>query len=230
MRHFRSGKGAMANTVIEKSTRQRLIEAAGELFAEKGFKATTVRDISEKAGANVAAVNYHFGDKEKLYEGVIFHIIDGIKEEFPVDKGFEKTSSPEERLHVFVRNLLYRFADPARPSWHGALLAEERMNPRPVVLTIMHAEIMKSHSILGSIVGEALGPDAGREDIELCGASVVGQLMFHAHMCRPNAPELLKREAMSVEELELLARHISDFSLAGIERLRMSREAAKNDS
>ena len=219
----------MTDIATEKSTRERLIEAAGELFAEKGFKATTVRDISEMANANVAAVNYHFGDKEKLYEGVIFHIIDGIKEEFPIDRGFEKTSSPEERLHAFVRNLLYRFADPARPSWHGALLAEERMNPRPVVLTTMHEEIMKSHSILGSIIGELLGPGAEREDVELCGASVVGQLMFHAHMQHPHAPKLLKREAMSAEDLEHLARHISDFSLAGIERLRMIIKEARND-
>ena len=215
----------MTDTVIEKSTRERLIEAAGELFAEKGFKETTVRDISESAGANVAAVNYHFGDKEKLYEGVILHIIEGIKEEFPIDRGFEEASSPEERLHVFVRNVLYRFADPARPAWQGALIAEERMNPRPIVLSTMHGEIVKTHSILESVVGDLLGPGAERQDIELCDASVMGQLLFHAHMRHPHVPALLKREAMSVEELERLARHISDFSLAGIKRLRMSREA-----
>ena len=48
-------------------TRQRLIEAAGEVFAERGFRAATIRDIVERAGANIAAVNYHFGDKENLY-------------------------------------------------------------------------------------------------------------------------------------------------------------------
>ena len=60
---------------IEQSTKKRLIEAAGSLFADKGFKETTVRDICEQAGANVAAVNYHFGDKEKLYGEVINLII-----------------------------------------------------------------------------------------------------------------------------------------------------------
>ena len=48
-------------------TKVRLIEAAGEEFAGKGFDATRIRTICDRAGANIAAVNYHFGDKEQLY-------------------------------------------------------------------------------------------------------------------------------------------------------------------
>ena len=218
----------MAEIEVARSTQQRLIEAAGELFAEKGFKETTVRDISERAGANLAAVNYHFGDKEKLYEGVVFHLIDGIKKEFPIDKGFEEATSAEERLLAFVRNLLYRFGDPDRPAWQGALLAAERMNPRPVVLSIMHEEIFKTHSLLTSIINDLLGPDAAADDIAFCTASVMGQLMFHAHPKLPHVPEVLKREQMSAEELEQLAQHIATFSMAGMRRVKKNiKERAK---
>ena len=48
------------------NTRQRVLEAAGEVFAERGFRAATVREICQRAKANLAAVNYHFGDKERL--------------------------------------------------------------------------------------------------------------------------------------------------------------------
>ena len=48
-------------------TRQRLLQAAGQLFAEKGYEGASVRDICKKAQANFAAVNYHFHDKERLY-------------------------------------------------------------------------------------------------------------------------------------------------------------------
>ena len=52
-------------------TRQRVLEAAVEVFAEQGFRKTTVRDICKRAHANVAAINYHFRDKEGLYTAVL---------------------------------------------------------------------------------------------------------------------------------------------------------------
>jgi len=53
-----------------RETRDRLLEEAEPLFAERGFEATSVRDITAAAGANLAAVNYHFGGKDKLYREV----------------------------------------------------------------------------------------------------------------------------------------------------------------
>ena len=52
-------------------TRRQLLEAAGEVFAEAGFRDATVREICRRAGANIAAISYHFGDKEKLYAEVL---------------------------------------------------------------------------------------------------------------------------------------------------------------
>src|SRR5208337_1816147 len=52
-------------------TRQRLLEAAGELFAEKGFRLAGTREICRKAGTDIAAIHYHFGNKENLYEAVL---------------------------------------------------------------------------------------------------------------------------------------------------------------
>ncbi len=210
----------MAELTAQKTTRDRLIEASGELFAEKGFKETTVRDIIERAGANLAAVNYHFGDKEKLYEEIILYIIKGITKNFPIDRDLDIKSSPEDRLRIFIRNMLYRFADPARPAWQGILVAQERMNPRPIILTVIHEEISKTRVLLFSIVQELLGADAGVDEVELCILSIMGQLMFQAHIRSPHAPPMFRKENLTGEEFKDIIQHITDFSLAGIEGVR----------
>ena len=56
-------------------TRDRLLQAAAEIFAEKGFAATTVREICLRAPANLALINYYFGDKLALYKEVLQHAI-----------------------------------------------------------------------------------------------------------------------------------------------------------
>ena len=207
-----------------RSTRQRLIEAAGELFAEKGFKETTVREISECAGANLAAVNYHFGDKEKLHEEVILHILSAIWKEFPINKDMEEASSPEERLHLFVKNTIRRFIDPERPAWHGILLARERMNPRPSILPAIHKTIAETIALLSSILQELMGPEAQAEDVELCTNSIMGQIFFQAHLRSEGAPPLVRRPPATNEEVGILVDHITTFSLAGTRQVRKTRE------
>ena len=71
------------------NTKERLLKAASEIFAEKGFRDATVAEICEAAEANIAAVNYHFGNKETLYDEVwlraftlaveYYKVIDAIK-------------------------------------------------------------------------------------------------------------------------------------------------------
>lgn len=93
-------------------TRQRLLEAAEQLFAEQGFEKVTVRDVTEKAGANVAAVNYHFGSREGLVEKVIERYLTPINEERMARleslerKAGGKPVALEEILDAFVRPFL----------------------------------------------------------------------------------------------------------------------------
>ena len=61
---------------MEGTTKQRLLEAAEELFADGGFESVSVREITALAGANVAAVNYYFGDKKRLYAAIFDTVFD----------------------------------------------------------------------------------------------------------------------------------------------------------
>src|ERR1700758_521994 len=87
----------------EENTRDRILTAAGEVFAEQGFEGATIRAITERAGVNVAAVNYHFRDKAELYTRVVVDAC-SARRAFR-DVIAEAPDSPEERL----RSLIYHF-------------------------------------------------------------------------------------------------------------------------
>src|SRR5947209_3396397 len=70
--------------MLDRDTRQRVLEAAGAIFAARGFEAASVRDICDRAGANVSAVNYHFRSKEQLYVEAVRHAYESIAERVPL--------------------------------------------------------------------------------------------------------------------------------------------------
>src|SRR5580658_4493065 len=95
------------------ATRARLIESAGHVFAEHGFQAATVRDICTRAGANIAAVNYHFRDKAGLYLAVLRHSMTaGASHPEPRDAA-ALAETPEEALRLMIAAMLLRFHDPS---------------------------------------------------------------------------------------------------------------------
>ena len=109
-------------------TRQKILNTAGQQFADKGYKGTTIRDICRKAGVNVAAVNYHFGGKETLYKEVVAssHPADvRDKTEFPPDM------PARDKLHAFILGFLTHIRSLPRDSWHLRLMMRELNNPTP---------------------------------------------------------------------------------------------------
>jgi AcrR family transcriptional regulator len=95
-------------------TRRQLLEAAGEVFAEAGFRNATVREICRRAGANIAAINYHFGDKEKLYTEVLRYSHGKTLEKYPTLLGVAENSPPEKKLRAFIQSLLLRIFETGR--------------------------------------------------------------------------------------------------------------------
>src|ERR1700733_7058269 len=103
-----SSKAPAPTQGFHDATRRHLLEAAAEVFAEVGFRAATVRQICERAGANIAAVNYHFGDKEKLYRAGLKSTLQTAIAKYPPDYGLPARATPEQRLRVFIRSFLLR--------------------------------------------------------------------------------------------------------------------------
>jgi AcrR family transcriptional regulator len=99
----------MNQTIVPNSgPKLRLVEAAEKLFAEKGFEAVSVRDITKEAGANVAAVNYHFGSRDGLVVAVISRYLMPVNQErlARLDRVERSGGTVEEVLAAFVRPMV----------------------------------------------------------------------------------------------------------------------------
>lgn len=206
---------ALPHSNSDLDTRRRLLEVAGEVFAEHGFRAATVRDICQLAGANVAAINYHFGDKETLYREVLKSSLCADLERFPPNMGLGPMPSAEERLAAFVRSFLLRILSADSPQWLMKLMSREMIEPTGALDQLVENVHRPLFAQLNSIVTDIGGAHMDEGTRVWCAHAVIAQCIFYKHaqavICRmgstvPSAPA----------DIDRLAEQITRFSLAGI--------------
>lgn len=192
-------------------TRAKLLEAAGQVFAEQGFHAATVREICARAGANVAAVNYYFGDKSELYEQVLRQALCTVHDS-QLREALTRVQ-PEEALRRAIRHILGRLLDSSRPNWAMLLMTHEMAQPTPALARVIEEIIGPNYAMLRGIIGRMLGLPADHEKTRLCAHSIVGQIL-HYKQARTAIAHLWPDLDMSPAGLDRIALHIADFSLA----------------
>jgi AcrR family transcriptional regulator len=201
------------------STRQKLLTAACEVFAENGFKNTTVRDICNRAEVNVAAINYHYGNKEKLYEAV-WEYTNNLAVKNRVNLlDLEGTSVPEKKIRIFIKTFLDNILNQDRPEWDFKIVAHEMMEPTGAFNNIIEKMIRPSFLSLRDIVKELLGEGVPSEKVEKCTLSIVGQCLYY-RFANPVVRQLLPEQTFDKKGLEELADHITEFSLSALKQMR----------
>lgn len=203
-------------------TRQQLLEAAGAVFAERGFRNTTVREICQRASANIAAVNYHFGDKEKLYLEVFRYSQEKSHQRYPFLPG-AAAQSPEKKLHAFVHSMLLRIFEKDEAAWHGQLMLREMIEPTPALDFVVAEKIRPMADQMRGLIAELLGCDVDDERVRPCSFSVVSQCVFYHH-CRSVVTRLFPDQCFDAESLKQLAEHITRFSVAGLKAFRAAKK------
>ena len=199
-------------------TRTRLLQAARDVFGEVGFRRATVREICARAGANVAAINYHFGDKDGLYAEVVKSSLAAGLQKYPVDMGTGPNPTAEQRLHAFVRSFLYRTLGRGEHACAGRIMLWEMVEPTAVLEELYRERIRHLYGGLQAIVAELLGPAATPARVRMGCASVLGQCAFY----RLGESLLSKIQSgpttnLPPEQIEALAEHIARFSAAGLQ-------------
>src|SRR5579875_618397 len=193
--------------------RERLLEAAGEIFAEKGFKGATVRDIIDRAGVNIAAVNYYFRDKKSLYIETVKHAACGESEDAHL--AWAPGTPPAEKLRDLIRFQLLKLLDPSRPAWLSRLIMRELTQPSAACAELVREYIEPRSKVLLGILRELLPPGTPRRKLYLTAFSIVGQCHFYCSH-KPIIRLLLGEDEYQRLDPATLAEHITQFTLRAL--------------
>lgn len=195
-------------------TRQRLIDAAGTIFAEKGYEAASVRDICQQASANIAAVNYHFGDKRSLYVAAVRHAQSCADSDQP-EIVWPPGMPPTERLREYIRTMLERKLEGNKPVWHLEIMLREMAHPTEACAAVVEDYVRPMANGMRAILLDLLGEDFPDDQGKLIGFSIVGQVLFY-YVHQPMIRLLIGEDEYQKLTVKALAEHIANFSLAAM--------------
>lgn len=200
-------------------TRERLIQVARQLFAERGYHHVTVRDISQLAEANLAAVGYHFGDKLSLYRTVAQLGLESLR------SAGERAVAPaelsaEEKIRHYVHSYLPRIIRPeGQVEWFQRVIRHEMAQPTPIAQELSEQIFRPRMQYLANLVAEIMDCSADDRRVQHAVFSIQAQCMFYV---RDSFRSIVFASwpTQTPDEIRAAADHIADFSLAGIRALR----------
>ena len=196
-------------------TVSQILNAAGEVFASKGFKETTVREICAAADANVASINYHFGDKERLYIETVKHAKNSLEAAVPLPEQIESVD-PENALRLFIETLAHRVLNPEVESWKHELLVREFMNPSKACQEMMEETIHPFMGSLHGILGRLMSENTPHYVIQQLAFSVISQCVYYRLQNRLVTLLVDPKDMENYYSPKMLAEHIYRFSVAAI--------------
>jgi len=198
-------------------TRDRLLKAAAQLFAARGFKDVTVREICRAGRANVAAVNYHFGDKAGLYREVLQVAIDVIRETNDAGRAAGIGHPPEEKLRRYLVVFLRRALAPQNETVYR-LIQREMDHPTPAMDAIVEQGARPRIEYVASVVAEITGGDPRDPNVLYCVGAILSQTIIYVRI-NPIAERLGFKFTPTKPNIEAAAERIAAFSLGGIRQI-----------
>jgi len=195
--------------------RDEILAAAGPIFADKGFKGATVREICAAAGVNLAAINYYFGDKRRLYIESVNRAHESRSQQVPMPVWPDGTA-PETKLRDYVRTMVTRMVVLTEGPWQTRLVTREVLHPTEACRELSTNYFQPLFRLLLSIIKEVVRDPLPEERLHKIGWSIIGQCVFYrvaGDVVKMMTSESEIKAEFTVEDL---ARHIADFSLSAL--------------
>jgi TetR/AcrR family transcriptional regulator, regulator of cefoperazone and chloramphenicol sensitivity len=197
----------------DRETRERLLKAAEAMFADRGFKRVTVREICRAARANIAAVNYYFGDKLGLYRNVLQAATESMRNLTEEARAAGAGQPPDEKLRRYLRIFLHRLLAPDHEAMYR-LVQREIQDPTPVLDEVVEHGVRPRLLYLSEIVADIIGCDVSDPRVLPCAASIQAQAV--SYVPNPIVQRLGLRFDPTPANIDAVVRHIARFSLAGV--------------
>ena len=201
--------------------RARILQVAAQLFADEGYKATSVRKICEAARVNVAMVNYYFHSKEELHLAA-FDYARELARASAADVAAASAQArlpPVQQLRLAIEALVSDMLRSGHASLFSRLVARELIEPTAAIHKLAERNVRPQHALFTGLIRGVAGPAMPIEVVQKCVFSVIGQVVFYARSRLVHelvVPEITYDEA----GIASIAQHVAAFSLAAIDGLR----------
>lgn len=209
--------------------KERILAAAGVVFAKSGFEAGSIREISRRARANVASIHYYFGNKEGLYREVLMAAHQQVLQQSrpPV---WDDSVEPQEALRNWIGFCL-RFVLLQKPSHPvlGKLMVHEMRQPTAAFGELVKGVMRPVFDGLNRIVTALAEPGTPTKAIEMRTHNIAGMCVHYGH-----SREVIGRLGFPVpdteEDIARLAHCIAEMALHGIARTHTKKKTSKHGS
>ena len=212
--------GARRRTIKSGPTRQALLETAGEVFAAVGFEGASGRDICERAGANVAAINYYFGGIEGLHEAVVEEAHARIVGLTPVFELVSSAGTAEWRLIRLFQLLLKTALDNGGvDAWPIKVLSREALGKSDHLDALRETDLVPKLRVVRGLIAEFMElPEDHGAATDACLAYLSISVMLHMadHQAIQRAFPSLRPGNLADSPI---VAHFTEFMLGGVKRL-----------
>lgn len=175
-------------------TRGKIIEAAGRLFSQKGFKGVTVREIAKNAETHLGALNYHFRSKEALYREVLLEACrkSAFSEE---DQNNLLGLAPREALRMIIQESLKKYRKKGASNWQSAIMTRECWEPSNMFSEIAKTFFSPQADFITKIIGKIVEQPPESHTVRFGVVVLIGLLEtlgLYEHFIQAVAPGLLE--------------------------------------
>ncbi|MGX9963836.1 CerR family C-terminal domain-containing protein [Roseomonas sp. F4] len=207
-------------------TAEAILQAGGEVFAEKGRLGATSKEICARAGANAAAVNYHFGGFSNLYEAVLLHAHQRMMNWQDLAALAEARLPPVDKLEGLIVLHVEAALGLGSRSWELRLINREMLAPSDVMLRLHRTEVAPRLVVVERIVADVLGAPVDDATLRRAVFCTISPCLMLLNRPPRLLEEMCESEQPGAGDVHRLAKHFARFAFAGLEAVKAGAPSA----